>query len=96
MKARIQRDGLVAGLLVAIGVIGVSVRQLYACAWSDEFPGMVCTAGSSLSLFLGITGLAALAGRVWARHSGADEQCFTFLGAVGGAAVVFAMVVSGV
>ncbi|MFM0206065.1 hypothetical protein PQQ96_01535 [Paraburkholderia sediminicola] len=95
MKSRVQRDGLIAGVLVAIGVVGVSVRQLYACAWSDEFPGMVCTAGSSLSVFLGITGLAALIGKVWARHSGADEQCFTFLGAVGGAALVFAMVVTG-
>ncbi|RKE39867.1 hypothetical protein B0G76_6318 [Paraburkholderia sp. BL23I1N1] len=95
MKTKVQRDGLIAGLLVAIGVVGVSMRQLYECAWNDEFPGMVCTAGSSLSLFLGITGLAALAGRVWARRSGSDEQCFTFLGAVGGAALVYALVVSG-
>lgn len=95
MKSGIQRDWLLAALLIAIGVVGVSVRQLYACEWSDEFPGMVCTAGSSLSLFLGVTGLAALVARLWARRSGADEQYFTFLGAVGGAALVFAMVMTG-
>ena len=95
MRSTIQRDWLIAAFLVAIGVVGVSVRQLSACAWNGEFPGMVCTAGSSLSLFLGVTGAAALLGHLWARRSGADEQCFTFIGAVGGAALVFAMMLTG-
>ena len=95
MRSTIQRDWLIAALLVVIGVVGASVRQFYACAWNDEFPGMVCTAGSSLSMFLGVTGMAALVGHVWARRSGADEQCFTFMGAIGGAALVFTMMMTG-
>ncbi|NPT56428.1 hypothetical protein [Paraburkholderia elongata] len=90
MMKKPPRNWLKVAVLVLLGLIGFGVAGTRACEWSEEFPGMICAAGSSYAQFLSLTGVASILAAVMARRCGADEDTLTFVGAVCGAAVLFA------